>query len=95
MLEAINVLLKRNPELRFDQLLDIDSLISEAVKLFQQQTNSKDSYTDFYKLPITLVGGSTGYMIRAIINSVFNVNAMKNDGTDGNMTTNTNICKIS
>ena len=85
MLEAINVLLKRNPELRFDQLLDIDSLISEAVKLFQQQTNSKDSYTDFYKLPITLVGGSTGYMIRA----------MKNDGTDGNMTTNTNICKIS
>jgi hypothetical protein len=95
MFEAINVLLKRNSELRFNQPLDADYLINEAVKLFQQQTNSKDSYKDFYNLPISLVGGSTGYMIQVIINSLFNANLQKADGTDGNMSTNADICKIS
>ena len=48
------------------------NLINEAVKLYQQQTNSKDPYKDFYNLPIQLVGGSTGYMVRVIINYLFN-----------------------
>jgi len=95
MFEAINVLLKRNSELRFNQPLDVDHLINEAVKLFQQQTNSKDSYKDFYNLPISLVGGSTGYMIQVIINFLFNANIQKADGTDGNMSANADICKIS
>jgi hypothetical protein len=95
MFEAINVLLKRNAELRFIQPLDVDYLINEAVKLFQQQTNSKDSYKDFYNLPISLVGGSTGYMIRVIVNSLFNANIQKSDGNDANMGANTDICRIS
>ncbi len=95
MFEAINVLLKRNSELRFIQPLDVDYLINEAVKLFQQQTNSKDSYKDFYNLPITLVGGSTGYMIRVIINSLFDAKISKSDGIDGNFSATNDICKIS
>ncbi|CAF2126365.1 unnamed protein product [Rotaria magnacalcarata] len=64
MFESINVLLQRNPELCFVQPLDADYLISDAVKLFEQQTKSLDSLKDFYNLPISLVGGSTGYMIQ-------------------------------
>ena len=95
MFELINVLLKRNSELRFIQTLDVDYLINEAVKLYQQQTNSKDSYKDFYNLPIRLVGGSTGYMVQVIINYLFHANNQKSDSIDLNMTTNTDICKIS
>ncbi|CAF0813582.1 unnamed protein product [Adineta steineri] len=95
MFELINVLLKRNSELRFTETLDVDYLINEAVKLYQQQTNSKDPYKDFYNLPIQLVGGSTGYMVRVIINYLFNANIQKADGIDLNMSTNTDICKIS
>ncbi|CAF1223685.1 unnamed protein product [Adineta steineri] len=95
MFEAINVLLKRNPELRFIQTLDVNYLIDEAVKLFQQQTNSKESYQDFYNLPISLVGGSTGYMIRVIINYLFNATIQKSDTNDLNINTNIDVCKIS
>ena len=95
MFELVNVLLKRNSELRFIQTLDVDFLINEAVKLFQQQTNSKDPLKDFYHLPIQLVGGSTGYMVRVIINYLFNANIEKADSLDLNMGTNTDICKIS
>ncbi|UJR13940.1 hypothetical protein I4U23_000943 [Adineta vaga] len=96
MFEAVNVLLKRNDELRFTRPLDVDYLINEAVKLFQQQTNSKDSYPDFYNLPISLVGGSTGYMIRVIINYLFNAAAVQqSDAIDSNLNTNVDICKIS
>lgn len=95
MFELINVLLKRNSELRFNKILDVDYLINEAVKLFQQQTNSKDSFKDFYNLPIQLVGGSTGYMVRVIINHLFNATIEKSDSIDLNMGTNPDICKIS
>ncbi|CAF1159596.1 unnamed protein product [Rotaria sordida] len=95
MFEAINVLLQRNPELCFIQPLDVDYLINEAVKLFQQQNNSVDPYKDFYNLPISLVGGSTGYMIRVIINYLFNVHIQKSDFADINAGVNINICKIS
>ncbi|CAF2643856.1 unnamed protein product [Rotaria sp. Silwood2] len=95
MFEAINVLLQRNPELCFIQPLDVDYLINEAVKLFQQQNNSVDPYKDFYNLPISLVGGSTGYMIQVIINYLFNVHIQKSDFADINVGANTNICKIS
>ncbi|CAF1192207.1 unnamed protein product [Rotaria sordida] len=95
MFEAINVLLQRNPELCFIQPLDVDYLINEAVKLFQQQNNSVDPYKDFYNLPISLVGGSTGYMIQVIINYLFNVHIQKSDFADINAGVNINICKIS
>lgn len=95
MFELVNVLLKRNSELRFIQTLDVDFLINEAVKLFEQQTNSKDPLKDFYHLPIQLVGGSTGYMVRVIINYLFNANIEQADSLDFNMSTNTDICKIS
>lgn len=95
MFELINVLLKRNSELRFVQTLDVDFLINEAVNLYQQQTNSKDPLKDFYDLPIQLVGGSTGYMVRVIINYLFNANIEKADHIDLNTDNNTDICKIS
>ncbi len=95
MFELINVLLKRNSELRFTQTLDVDFLINEAVKLYQQQTNSKDPLKGFYHLPIQLVGGSTGYMVRVIINYLFNANIQKTDNIDLNLSTDTDICKIS
>ena len=95
MFELINVLLKRNSDLRFTQVLDVDYLINEAVKLFQQQTNSNDPFQDFYNLPIQLVGGSTGYMVRVIINYLFNANLQNVDTTELNATNNTDICKIS
>ncbi len=95
MFELINVLLKRNSELRFTQTLDVDFLINEAVKLYQQQTNSKDPLKDFYHLPIQLVGGSTGYMVRVIINYLFNATIQKPDNIDLNLSTDTDICKIS
>jgi len=95
MFELINVLLKRNSELRFTQTLDVDFLINEAVKLYQQQTNSKDPFKDFYNLPIQLVGGSTGYMVRVIINYLFNATIQNTDNIDSNMGINTDICKIS
>ncbi|CAF0750479.1 unnamed protein product [Rotaria sordida] len=93
--ELINVLLKRNAELRFTQALDADYLISEAVKLYQQQTNSTDPFKDFYSLPMQLVGGSTGYMVRVIINYLFNANTQKTDNISLNAGTNADICKIS
>ena len=95
MFELINVLLKRNSELRFTQTLDVDFLINEAVKLYQQQTNSKDPLKDFYNLPIQLVGGSTGYMVRVIINYLFNAKIQRPDNIDLNLSTDTDICKIS
>ena len=90
MFEAINVLLKRNSELRFIQTLDVDYLIHEAVKLFQQQTVATNNFPEFSNLPMTLVCGSTGYMIRAIINHLFNANVQKSDAES-----NTDNCKIS
>ena len=95
MFELINVLLKRNAELRFVQTLDVDYLINEAVKLYQQQSNSNEPLKDFYTLPIQLVGGSTGYMVRVIINYLFNANTQKADLTDLYMSSNADICKIS
>lgn len=95
MFELINVLLKRNSELRFVQTLDLDFLIKEAVNLFEQQTNAKDPMKEFYNLPIRLVGGSTGYMVRVIINYLFNANTQKADSMDFNLGSNTDICKIS
>lgn len=95
MFEAINVLLQRNPELCFVQPLDIDYLIHEAVKLLQQQTNSVDPFKDFYNLPTSLVGGSTGYMVQVIINSLFNAQIEKSDFTDLNTSTPNNTCKVS
>lgn len=92
MFEAINVLLKRNSEVRFLQTLDVDYLINEAVNLFQKQTNSNDSYREFYNLPISLVGGSTGYMIQVVINSLFNASLQK---SEGDTSANIDICKIS
>ena len=92
MFEAINVLLHRNNELRFIQLLDVDYLISEAVKLFQQETGSEQASTDFSNLPARLVRGSTGYMIRAIINHLFNANIQQ---VDMNPEEVTGACKIS
>jgi hypothetical protein len=91
MFEAINVLLKRNNELRFVQPLDVDHLINEAVRLFQQQSQSADSLNDFYDLPMKLVGGSTGYMIRAIIHYLFNSNVPK----DGGQELTNDACQIS
>jgi hypothetical protein len=95
MFELINVLLKRNSELRFTQVLDVDYLINEAVKLFQQQTDSPDAFQDFYNLPMQLVGGSTGYMVQVIINYLFNANLQKVDTADQNTANTTDICKIS
>lgn len=92
MFEAITVLLKRNSELRFTQPLDVDYLINEAAKLFQQQTNSTDPYPAFYNLPTSLVGGSTGYMIQVIINSLFNPATQK---SEGDISANVDVCKIS
>lgn len=95
MFEIINVLLKRNAELRFTETLDIDYLIREAVNLYQQQTKSTDPFKDFYNLPIQLVGGSTGYMIRVIINYLFNANMNKVDSIDLSSVPSADICKIS
>ena len=95
MFELINVLLKRNSELRFIQPLDVDYLINEAVDLYHQQNKSKDPMKDFYHLPMQLVGGSTGYMVRVIINYLFNANIQKADLTDLYTSSNTDICKIS
>lgn len=95
MFEAINVLLKRNAELRFIQPLDADYLINEAVMLFQQQTKSTDPYQDFYNLPTTLVGGSTGYMIRVIIHYLFNATKQQVEPADPNLPANADVCKIS
>ncbi|CAF0784844.1 unnamed protein product, partial [Didymodactylos carnosus] len=88
MFELINVLLRRNPELRFLKTLDFDYLISEAVQLFKQQTNPPDAYSAFYNLPISLLG-STGFMIKAIIGYLFDPTAAVTSET------NIEICKIS
>ncbi|CAF3393927.1 unnamed protein product [Rotaria socialis] len=95
MFESINVLLQRNPELCFVQPLDVDYLISDAIKLFEQQTKSVDPLKDFYNLPISLVGGSTGYMIQVIINYLFSAQIQKSDGADLNSSASNSICKIS
>lgn len=91
----VYVLLKRNSELRFIQPLDVDFLLGETVKLFEQQTNSKEPFHDFYNLPRTLVRGSTGYMIRAIINHLFNANVQKSDVFDVSFDSVIEGCKIS
>ncbi|CAF5214666.1 unnamed protein product [Rotaria magnacalcarata] len=95
MFESINVLLQRNPELCFVQPLDADYLISDAVKLFEQQTKSLDSLKDFYNLPISLVGGSTGYMIQVVSNYLFNAQIQKSGVVDLNSSASNSICKIS
>jgi hypothetical protein len=95
MFELINVLLKRNSELRFIQTLDVDYLITEAVKLYQQQTHVKDALKEFCGLPIRLVGGSTGYMVRVIINYLFNAKIPTADLGDLYLGSQTDICKIS
>ena len=92
MFEAINVLLHRNNELRFVQPLDVDFLIGESVKLFQQQSGSEQASKDFSNLSARLVRGSTGYMIRAIINHLFNANIQQ---VDVNPEEIKDACKIS
>ena len=91
----INILLRRNSELRFIQTLDVDYLITEAVKLYQQQSNSKEPMKDFYNLPPRLVGGTTGYMVRVIINYLFNANIQTADIADLYMGTQSDTCKAS
>lgn len=65
----VATILSRNPELRFQQVLDLDQLLKEAYKMYCKDHNI--TLSEDISLLFTLsYSETTGYLARAAVNSV-------------------------
>jgi len=71
LLTVIATILDRNPELEIQQCIDLDELLGEAIRLFQNDptTEDKDEMA-FYNLGQADRAGTMAYYARAIVNKL-------------------------
>lgn len=65
----VSTILTRNPELTFQNQLDLDDLVTEAFRMFCKDTN-RDDGTDLQVFFSEKENISAGYFARAVVNNV-------------------------
>uniref|UniRef100_A0ACB8EAS9 Uncharacterized protein n=1 Tax=Sphaerodactylus townsendi TaxID=933632 RepID=A0ACB8EAS9_9SAUR len=74
LLMVISVILERNPELEFQDKVDLDKLVKEAFLEFQKDqskfkgTEKQDDMTSFYNTPPLGKRGTCSYLTKAVMN---------------------------
>uniref|UniRef100_A0A3P8YV00 Phosphorylase b kinase regulatory subunit n=1 Tax=Esox lucius TaxID=8010 RepID=A0A3P8YV00_ESOLU len=72
LLMVVSIVLERNPELDFSEKVDLDFLVKEAIKDFQNDrrqegTNKMDDMEAFYKTPPMGKRGTSSYLTKAVM----------------------------
>uniref|UniRef100_G3PPZ5 Phosphorylase b kinase regulatory subunit n=1 Tax=Gasterosteus aculeatus TaxID=69293 RepID=G3PPZ5_GASAC len=73
LLMVVSVVLERNPELEFDDEVDLDGLMKEAFKDFQKDrgslegTEKQGDMEDFYNTPAVGKRGTSSYLTKAVM----------------------------
>eukprot|EP00112_Aurelia_sp_Birch-Aquarium-sp1_P019224 Seg4716.3 transcript_id=Seg4716.3/GoldUCD/mRNA.D3Y31 product="Phosphorylase b kinase regulatory subunit beta" protein_id=Seg4716.3/GoldUCD/D3Y31 len=71
LLTVIATVLERNPELEIEQCIDLDEILGEAIRLFQNDpTSNETSEAAFYNLGQTDRAGTMAFYARAIVNKL-------------------------
>ncbi|XP_005289892.2 LOW QUALITY PROTEIN: phosphorylase b kinase regulatory subunit beta [Chrysemys picta bellii] len=75
LLMVVSVILERNPELEFQDKVDLDKLVKEAFHYFQKDetrlkgVEKQDDMTSFYNTPpVGKRGGTCSYLTKAVMN---------------------------
>ncbi|XP_048576462.1 phosphorylase b kinase regulatory subunit beta [Nematostella vectensis] len=69
LLVVLATILERNPEVDFDDCIDLDSFLEEAIKLYLID-NPATEPEQFFNTPPDGKGGTTTYLTRAVVNSL-------------------------
>ena len=66
---VISTILTRNPELNFQETVDLEELIQHGLQLMLKDTNQEPTtnLTLFYTMPVPQV---SGYLARAVVNQI-------------------------
>ncbi|XP_017774293.1 PREDICTED: probable phosphorylase b kinase regulatory subunit beta isoform X2 [Nicrophorus vespilloides] len=87
LLSIVSTILVRNPELKFNDTLDLEQLILDAAHMYIKDNNIKDNdISNLFKAPTTL---SMGYLARAVVNTVLKgeiSNEIEHHATNCNIT---------
>lgn len=77
----VATILSRNPELRFQQVLDLDMLLAEAFRMYCKDHNMAltENIIALFSLPYS---ESTGYLARAAVNNVLQKAALLSNDTE-------------
>ncbi|KAH0619617.1 hypothetical protein JD844_000390, partial [Phrynosoma platyrhinos] len=76
LLMVVSIILERNPELEFQDKVDLDKLVKEAFHHFQKDQNrlkgieKQDDMTSFYKMPPLGKRGTCSYLTKAVMNAL-------------------------
>ncbi|KRZ46133.1 putative phosphorylase b kinase regulatory subunit beta, partial [Trichinella pseudospiralis] len=72
---VLSIILQRNPELKFNKKVDMDKLISKAFGYYadDKKLTDRQDMTPFYELYPHLVGGSSTYLAKAVINDLLSI----------------------
>ncbi|PNJ62422.1 phosphorylase b kinase regulatory subunit beta isoform X1 [Pongo abelii] len=74
LLMVVSIVLERNPELEFQDKVDLDRLVKEAFNEFQKdqsqlkETEKQDDMTSFYNTPPLGKRGTCSYLTKAVMN---------------------------
>ncbi|XP_026531751.1 phosphorylase b kinase regulatory subunit beta [Notechis scutatus] len=74
LLMVVSVILERNPELEFQDKVDLDKLVKESFNQFQKDQNQfkgtekQDDMTSFYNTPPLGKRGTCSYLTKAVMN---------------------------
>ncbi|EPY76089.1 Phosphorylase b kinase beta regulatory chain isoform 1-like protein [Camelus ferus] len=76
LLMVVSIVLERNPELEFQDKVDLDKLVKEAFHEFQKdesrlkEVEKQDDMTSFYNTPPLGRRGTCSYLTKAVMNSL-------------------------
>lgn len=73
----VATILQRNSELCFQEIVNLDKILQEAISLFAKEKGSEnneemENMKDFYNTPPNVKRGTTGYIARAVISQLLN-----------------------
>ncbi|XP_026470112.1 probable phosphorylase b kinase regulatory subunit beta isoform X1 [Ctenocephalides felis] len=80
LLCIVSTILCRNPELCFHKMLDLDQLVMEASQMYFKD-NGEDGPNNADDFFATSYEVTTGYLARAVVNSILQAGAFKNPDT--------------
>lgn len=76
LLMVVSIVLERNPELEFQDKVDLDKLVKEAFHEFQKdesrlkEIEKQDGMTSFYNTPPLGQRGTCSYLTKVVMNSL-------------------------
>lgn len=94
LLCIISTILLRNPELTFQNHLDLDELVMEAFHMYCKDNKlpvTKD-HTKFFSAPLSI---TTGYLARAVVNNVLQGGQLATGSDNDNDGQYDDMCKVS